>query len=407
MPLVDVGDNANEQALRILASQRPDVETVKLLIRKSPGQLFQHREDDSETIENLASDACALIGTWESSPDKVRALAKQKKVVELFRVSISAYNKSDWACLIRLCGTSKELRAEIKRAEELKRNSGALEPKQKVAKLSAKEHQKDDKIKTLKEKVKELESDVRTWKDEYGIQDYRGKMTDEQVWRYVWPDLKKQGWVVKEGKGLASWHYHPPKGFRSSIGRSKKSKYYVSLGEVLDQLENRGRTEEEIGGRSVTEEVGGAVREELAEVREELAEARKELAKARKELAEAREKLAGAREDVAEVREELAEAQEDVAGREERFREQEAKHSEAVDALSRFNKKNVELLSAAKEALAAATNCVICMDRPRSVLYIPCMHCVACEECSDRPETASCAICRGSIVNRMNKIIMP
>ena len=41
--------------------------------------------------------------------------------------------------------------------------------------------------------------------------------------------------------------------------------------------------------------------------------------------------------------------------------------------------------------------CVVCMDRPRAVLFLPCNHLVVCASCA----TAACPYCSGAVQSQI------
>ena len=41
--------------------------------------------------------------------------------------------------------------------------------------------------------------------------------------------------------------------------------------------------------------------------------------------------------------------------------------------------------------------CVVCMDNPRAVLFLPCNHCVVCATCA----TDTCPFCNGAVASRI------
>jgi hypothetical protein len=46
------------------------------------------------------------------------------------------------------------------------------------------------------------------------------------------------------------------------------------------------------------------------------------------------------------------------------------------------------------------TECIVCMEREKSIIFLPCKHRVACAECSEALST--CPSCREAIVNKIN-----
>jgi hypothetical protein len=55
--------------------------------------------------------------------------------------------------------------------------------------------------------------------------------------------------------------------------------------------------------------------------------------------------------------------------------------------------KNKEKLEEATDQ----TNCIVCMERPRTVLLLPCSHLVACQECWKKMEQWRCSVCRSEV----------
>ena len=43
--------------------------------------------------------------------------------------------------------------------------------------------------------------------------------------------------------------------------------------------------------------------------------------------------------------------------------------------------------------------CVVCMDRPRAVLFLPCNHLVVCASCATA--TAACPYCSGAVQSQI------
>jgi len=71
-----------------------------------------------------------------------------------------------------------------------------------------------------------------------------------------------------------------------------------------------------------------------------------------------------------------------------------------VDIDKSVDKTDVHTADLDKKALDADTRCAICMESPRTVLFLPCRHLQTCAECADRIST--CCICRGRIDERIN-----
>ena len=43
--------------------------------------------------------------------------------------------------------------------------------------------------------------------------------------------------------------------------------------------------------------------------------------------------------------------------------------------------------------------CIVCMDNPRAVLFLPCNHCVVCATCADALQ--ECPFCNGAVAGRI------
>ena len=54
--------------------------------------------------------------------------------------------------------------------------------------------------------------------------------------------------------------------------------------------------------------------------------------------------------------------------------------------------------SDAREVREDEALCVCCLDRPRDIVFLSCMHVVVCEQCA--PRTASCPTCRVPITEK-------
>lgn len=49
----------------------------------------------------------------------------------------------------------------------------------------------------------------------------------------------------------------------------------------------------------------------------------------------------------------------------------------------------------------SSLSCAICLERERSIVFIPCNHLCACRECGFNPTIRSCPICREDFINRL------
>ncbi|XP_060171343.1 E3 ubiquitin-protein ligase APD2 [Lycium barbarum] len=65
--------------------------------------------------------------------------------------------------------------------------------------------------------------------------------------------------------------------------------------------------------------------------------------------------------------------------------------------------------SSSSEDLYDCKICVICYDNPRNCFFVPCGHCVTCQECAQRimhVESRVCPVCRRPI-HKVRKLIIP
>lgn len=83
---------------------------------------------------------------------------------------------------------------------------------------------------------------------------------------------------------------------------------------------------------------------------------------------------------------------------------------EEIDQLSRELQGALHRLSARKETLLEKEldklkeqqKCVICCERVKSVLLLPCRHLCLCQQCSQRSAMAQCPLCRVDISSRID-----
>ena len=79
-----------------------------------------------------------------------------------------------------------------------------------------------------------------------------------------------------------------------------------------------------------------------------------------------------------------------------------AKYKEAIQFLLEDNKnrrENEETAIKEREKVINQFRCVICFQKPKSILFDPCMHFSTCQSCSDRLQ--HCPICRGEFESRL------
>lgn len=50
------------------------------------------------------------------------------------------------------------------------------------------------------------------------------------------------------------------------------------------------------------------------------------------------------------------------------------------------------------------TNCIICIERQGSILFLPCQHCCLCPDCTKQyvKQSSKCPLCRAEIVEIMS-----
>ena len=74
---------------------------------------------------------------------------------------------------------------------------------------------------------------------------------------------------------------------------------------------------------------------------------------------------------------------------------------EVVDLVQAFEKvrRDTEALDPAAAALAAAQECVVCMEQKQSHVFTPCGHAVVCQSCAENvmATTRACPVCRGPV----------
>jgi hypothetical protein len=62
----------------------------------------------------------------------------------------------------------------------------------------------------------------------------------------------------------------------------------------------------------------------------------------------------------------------------------------------------VKAKEVASSNLEDARMCVICKERPKCVLYMPCRHLCACQDCGHSNRLVQCPLCRQNILERIN-----
>ena len=74
----------------------------------------------------------------------------------------------------------------------------------------------------------------------------------------------------------------------------------------------------------------------------------------------------------------------------------------ATEAVTREVSRRLALRVAAGAAetreVEEESLCICCLDRPRDIVFLSCMHVVVCEQCA--PRTASCPTCRVPITEK-------
>ena len=67
-----------------------------------------------------------------------------------------------------------------------------------------------------------------------------------------------------------------------------------------------------------------------------------------------------------------------------------------------INKVKIEKIDKENNFLKKKTQCVVCRENDRSILFFPCKHCICCEECSNNLFNNKCPTCRTEIVDKQH-----
>jgi len=86
------------------------------------------------------------------------------------------------------------------------------------------------------------------------------------------------------------------------------------------------------------------------------------------------------------------------------LQEEAKRHRGTADQLSAAATANRRL----EDDKESSLNCVVCFERPRSVLHLPCGHLALCDECDAdiKARGGPCAVCRGKIKKRHAGVIV-
>lgn len=60
---------------------------------------------------------------------------------------------------------------------------------------------------------------------------------------------------------------------------------------------------------------------------------------------------------------------------------------------------NANSTYASEQSFINIDACVICLDRPREIVYLPCRHFVICEKCFTASQLRTCPLCRSPIID--------
>ena len=67
-----------------------------------------------------------------------------------------------------------------------------------------------------------------------------------------------------------------------------------------------------------------------------------------------------------------------------------------------INKVKIEKIDKENNFLKKKTQCVVCRENDRSILFLPCKHCICCEHCSNNLFNNKCPTCRTEIVDKQH-----
>ena len=76
------------------------------------------------------------------------------------------------------------------------------------------------------------------------------------------------------------------------------------------------------------------------------------------------------------------------------------KKLQSLSLSNEINKVRIERIEKQNNQLIKQTQCVICREKERSILFLPCKHCICCEECSNTLYTDKCPTCRTDITEK-------
>ena len=65
-----------------------------------------------------------------------------------------------------------------------------------------------------------------------------------------------------------------------------------------------------------------------------------------------------------------------------------------------LNNEKIEKIDNENYILKKQVHCVVCRENDRSILFLPCKHCICCLECSNNLYTNKCPTCRTDITDK-------
>jgi hypothetical protein len=219
------------------------------------------------------------------------------------------------------------------------------------------------------------------------------KVNDKTVFARHWPFLSATGWLYKPARGLSDFFLFEPG------GTVENGKYFVSEEAYLDTLNNRGRTQEEyaqhgdgkINGRkrnvfaaSTTPTTAATIASASEDISNPACQDCSQLSQENEDLRQENEHLLR---KIA-----LLEAGGGEA----------SKKRPAVD-MTTFAMRSPAIkkpkANEEKEEKERKTECSVCMDQERNVVFLPCMHLVCCSDCS--PSFEECIFCSTGIEQKL------
>ena len=67
---------------------------------------------------------------------------------------------------------------------------------------------------------------------------------------------------------------------------------------------------------------------------------------------------------------------------------------------SELNKLRLEEVSKENIAIKKRIQCVVCLNKDRNIVFLPCNHCICCNDCANILQNNKCPTCRGNIQDK-------